>query len=105
MREMSLQSDPQAMVRAYGNRMRADHAGRPVRLAEPPRPRAPRYRITRSSTWDKEVNPWRDDGKLPVFEGGLLGELLYGDEPRMIDDLQVDPGRPGLGLPRGPRGR
>jgi sigma-B regulation protein RsbU (phosphoserine phosphatase) len=50
---------------------------------------APWYRITRSSTWAQEVNPWEQKAQLPLFAGGLLGELIYGDEPRLIDDLQV----------------
>ena len=25
----------------------------------------------------------------------MLAELIYGDEPRIIDDLQVDPADPG----------
>ena len=48
---------------------------------------SPRYRITRSSTWTEEVNPWKDKDRLPLLEGGLLGDLIYGDEPRLIDDI------------------
>ena len=47
----------------------------------------PRYRITRSSTWTEVVNPWKQKDRLPLLEGGLLGDLLYGDEPRIIDDI------------------
>ena len=77
----------------------------------------PRYRITRSSTWSEPVNPWKEKDKLPLLEGGLLGELIYGDEPRIIDDiaplLTPDdpariPGRPALAdghPPLRPRGR
>src|SRR4051794_5789477 len=88
MREMSLQTDPQAMVRAYGARMRqVIQADRSLSLSrrglEPPQ-----YRITRSSLWKGEVNPWKDKARLPLFEGGLLGELIYGDEPAIIDDLR-----------------
>ena len=65
-------------------------AGRPLALAQPPGPGvAPQYRITRSSTWAEDVNPWRRSDRLPLLEGGLLGELIYGDEPRIIDDLAV----------------
>jgi sigma-B regulation protein RsbU (phosphoserine phosphatase) len=103
MREMSLQVDPQAMVRAYGARMRQIMpADRWISLSrrglEPPR-----FRITRSSTWEKEVNPWKDKEKLPVFEGGLLGELIYGNEPRLIDDLQVSEDDPAYEYLAGPR--
>jgi len=87
MREMSLQDDPQAMVKTYGKRIRQlMPAGRWLSLSrrglEPPR-----YRITRSSTWTHAVDPWKEKNRLPLLEGGLLGELIYGDEPRLIDDI------------------
>jgi sigma-B regulation protein RsbU (phosphoserine phosphatase) len=94
MREMSLQVDAQAMVRAYGARMRnMIPADRWVALSRRELP-APMYRITRSSTWNDEVNPWKEKDRLPLLEGGLLGELIYGDEPRLINDLQVSPDDP-----------
>ena len=91
---MSRQTDPQAMVRAYGARIRQFMpVDRSVALSrrdlEPPR-----YRITRSSLWKDEINPWKEKDRLPLLEGGLLGELIYGDEPRIIDDLVVDPDDP-----------
>jgi sigma-B regulation protein RsbU (phosphoserine phosphatase) len=89
MREMSRQTDPQAMVRAYGARVRqlmpADRRLSMSRRELTP----PCYRITRSSTWSEEVNPWKQKDRLPVFKGGVLAELIYGDEPRIIDDLCV----------------
>lgn len=94
MREMSLHTDPQAMVRAYGARIRQFMpASRFLSLSRRDLEH-PRYRITRSSTWDKDVNPWRDRHRLPVLEGGLLADLLYGEEPRIIDDLVVPPDDP-----------
>jgi sigma-B regulation protein RsbU (phosphoserine phosphatase) len=94
MREMSLQVDAQAMVRAYSARMRnMIPADRWVALSRRELP-APKYRITRSSTWNDEVNPWKEKDRLPLLEGGLLGELIYGDEPRLINDLQVSPDDP-----------
>ncbi len=94
MRDMSRQTDPQAMVREYGTRMRQlIPVDRSVALSrrdlEPPR-----YRITRSNLWKDEINPWKEKDRLPLFDRGLLGELIYGDEPRIIDDLVVDPGDP-----------
>ena len=89
MREMSRQTDPQEMVRSYGER---------VRLLLPSDQRmslsrrgltAPKYRITRSATWKKSINPWKEKDLLPLFEGGLIAELIYGNEPRIIDNLDV----------------
>jgi sigma-B regulation protein RsbU (phosphoserine phosphatase) len=87
MREMSLQDDPQAVVRAYGSRMRQllpvdGWLSLSRRGLE-----APWYRITRSNAWNEEVNPWEQKDRLPLLHGGLLADLIYGDEPRLIDDF------------------
>jgi phosphoserine phosphatase RsbU/P len=89
MRDISRQTDPQAMVRAYGARMRQLL---PIdrRLSLSRRDLVyPRYRITRSTTWTEEVNPWKDKDRLPLLEGGLLAQLIYGDQPHVFDDLEV----------------
>ena len=87
MREMSRETDPQAMVRAYGNRVRQLHPiDRFVALSRRDLA-SPKVRITRSSTWDADVDPWRDKAKLPVIHGGFFAELIYGQEPRVFDDI------------------
>ena len=89
MREMSLQDDPQAMVRRYGERMR-NLMPSDAWLAMSRRGlEAPWYRITRSSLWAEAIDPWKQKERLPLLKGGLLGELLYGDEPRIIDDIAL----------------
>ncbi len=105
MRDMSLQTDPQAMVRAYVSRLRqlmpADrYLSLSRRDLEPPY-----YRITRSSLWDREVDPWKERDRLPLLRGGLLGELIYGDGPRLIDDIEplLAPDDPGAEYLRGMR--
>ena len=94
MREMSRHTDPQEMVRAYGERIQQllpiDRRVSLSRRGLSP----PHYRITRSTTWAEEVNPWQDRDRLPLLQGGLLAELLYGGEPRVIDDLEVGPDDP-----------
>ncbi len=96
MRALSRQTDPQEMVNTYGERMEgAFDADRMVSLSRRDLAR-PWYRITRSSTWEEDINPWLERSRLPRFESGLLGELLYADEPRIINDLRVrddDPAR------------
>ena len=94
MREMSRQTDPEAMVRAYGARMsELMPSDRRLSLSrrglEPPR-----YRITRSTTWTEAINPWKEPERLPLFPSGLLGELIYADDAQIIDDLQVTPNDP-----------
>jgi len=105
MREMSLQDDPQAMVRSYGERVRRlmpsdGWVSLSRRGLEPPR-----YRITRASIWTEPIDPWKQKDRLPLLEGGLLGELLYGDEPRIIDDIEplLKPNDPALEYLQGQR--
>jgi sigma-B regulation protein RsbU (phosphoserine phosphatase) len=89
MRELSRQTDPVLMRQVYGERMRrllpVDGA---VSLSRRDLS-APYYRITRSSRWQEEINPWKEKDRLPLLKGGVLGELIYGDEPRLLDELEV----------------
>lgn len=99
MREMSLQDDPQAMVRVYGSQVRRFQQTDGFVALSRRGLESPRFRVTRSSTWEAEVDPWKERDRLPLLEGGLMGELIYGDVPRIIDDLRVaddDPGKPYL---------
>ena len=87
---MSRQVDPQAMVRQYTAKMREfSPVDRSISLSRRDL-NSPRYRITRFSEWKDEVNPWRQQSRLPLLDGGLLSDLIYGDLPRIIDDLQVE---------------
>jgi phosphoserine phosphatase RsbU/P len=101
MREMSRQTDPQEMVRSYARRMQQIL---PVdcRISLSRRGlKHPYVRVTRFSQWEdeshpwKEINPWKESDKLPVINGGLLGELIYEDIPRIIPDIQMAPDDPG----------
>jgi len=89
MREMSSQTDPQEMNRAYRQRVRAllpvDGS---LSLSRRDLFR-PFYRVTRSTRWTNEVNPWKEKHLLPLLRGGICAELIYGDEPRLFDDFQV----------------
>jgi sigma-B regulation protein RsbU (phosphoserine phosphatase) len=87
MREMSLQDDPQSMVRTYGARMRTIMPSDRWLSMSRRNLQEPYYRITRSSTWTEAVNPWKQKDRLPLLRGGLLGDLIYGDEPKIIDDI------------------
>ena len=93
-RDLSVQQDPQEMLLAYTTRIR--------RLVPVDRTLSlsrrgltwPQYRITRSDLWGDGVNPWKQRDLLPVLEGGLLADLLYGDEPRILDDVAEVIARP-----------
>ncbi|MBS0262612.1 MAG: serine/threonine-protein phosphatase [Planctomycetes bacterium] len=89
MRDMSRHTDPQEMVRAYGARIRQlIPEGRRLSLSRRGLSDS-WYRITRSTTWTEEINPWKEKDRLPLFQGGLLAELIYSGEPRVVDDLQL----------------
>jgi sigma-B regulation protein RsbU (phosphoserine phosphatase) len=96
MREISEHTDPQAMVRAYGNRV-AELTPRDSFVSLSRRGLSfPEYRVTRSSQWTETINPWKEKERLPLLRGGLLADLAYGEEPHIIDDLSVasdDPAR------------
>jgi len=87
MREMSTLDDPEAVVASYGRRIRDMMPSDRWFSLSRRGLEFPKYRITRSSTWTERVNPWREPERLPVFEGGLLADLIYGDQPRIIDDI------------------
>src|SRR5688572_1527480 len=90
MRDLSKQTDPQAAALMYGEGFRkAGIAPSDGYIAVSRRDlEPPAYRITRFSGWNDDINPWREKGKLPLFTTGLLGELIYSNEPQVIDDLR-----------------
>lgn len=93
-REVSTQTDPQTMVRRYRERMKTI-LPRDASISISRRDLTyPYYRITRSSRWKEEVNPWTQKDLLPMLKGGLLADLIYSNEPRVIADLEIDRGEP-----------
>ncbi len=90
MRELSAHEDPQEMVAAYAKRMqRILPSERQISISRRGL-EAPQFRVTRFSGWKDRINPWKENERLPLLEGGLFSDLIYSDEPRIIDDLQVD---------------
>src|SRR5271170_532835 len=89
MRDLSLQTDAQAAAEMYGDRLVADGLvpGDAFVSLSRRKLKPPQYRITRSSRWTEEINPWAQPERLPLFDSGLLGELIYAGEPAVIRDL------------------
>ncbi|MCB9867097.1 MAG: PP2C family protein-serine/threonine phosphatase [Phycisphaerales bacterium] len=88
-RGLSRQTDPQAMVHHYRDRIRQTMIiDGSVSLSRRGL-RTPQVRITRSSRWQEDINPWKQKDRLPVIDGGLLGELIWSDLPRIIERLDV----------------
>ncbi len=94
MREISRHTDPQEMHKAYRKRMSRLFPTDCFMALSRRDLKAPYFRITRSSQWKQEINPWKDKDLLPLLKGGFLAELVYGDEPRFFDDLHLDPDDP-----------
>jgi sigma-B regulation protein RsbU (phosphoserine phosphatase) len=94
MREMSVHTDPQAMVAGYRERLRKLLPADGFLAISRRELVAPMFRVTRSSTWSEDINPWREPHRLPLLSGGILAELIYGEEPRVLDDFQVRPDDP-----------
>jgi sigma-B regulation protein RsbU (phosphoserine phosphatase) len=94
MRELSRSTDPQEMYAVFARRMtQLFPVSRHLTLSRRGL-RHPDYRVARYSLWKDPVNPWKESHRLPVHHGGILAELLYGDQPRIIDGLTVDPDDP-----------
>lgn len=89
MREMSDQTDPQEMRHAYTRRMRSIlPVDGSISLSR--RDLAfPAYRITRSTRWQEDINPWKQTDRLPQLSGGALAEWIYGEKPLLLEDFQV----------------
>jgi len=89
MRTISQQTDPQELVRTYGEKLRQlTPVDRRISLSRRDLQK-PFFRITRSTTWETEIDPWAQRDKLPLLEGGILAELCYANQTTVIDDLQV----------------
>jgi sigma-B regulation protein RsbU (phosphoserine phosphatase) len=94
MKELSRYSDPQEMYQVFARRV-AEWLPVTRQLSISRRGlRHPSYRVTRFSQWKEPINPWKQPDRLPVHEGGLLADLLYGDQPRLIENLRLDPDDP-----------
>lgn len=103
LRELSRQTDPQKLVEVFRHRS-ANLSGGQYLLSLSRRDlEAPWYRITRHADWPESFNPWQRQAELPLLREGLLGELIYGDRPRILHGVSVSPDDPGRKYLRGAR--
>ncbi|MCH7993891.1 MAG: hypothetical protein IIB57_05535, partial [Planctomycetes bacterium] len=71
-RELSIHTDPQALISVFRRRaFRLYGADESLSLSRRDLDR-PFYRITRSSRWDEDINPWKEKDRLPLCDGGRL---------------------------------
>ncbi|MAT14329.1 MAG: stage II sporulation protein E [Planctomyces sp.] len=96
MKEMSQQTDPQEMVKAYTRRIREMSPGNRIISLSRRGLRDPWFRITRYSEWESEVDPWENIDTLPIYDRGLFSELIYANAPRIIDELILDDDDPAI---------
>jgi sigma-B regulation protein RsbU (phosphoserine phosphatase) len=102
-RELSTQTDPQQMLLDFSERFRQTFTYQGFLSLSRRDLEAPHYRITRSSRWETKLNPWTQKDQLPLMQGGLLGELLYGDQPVLNNDFHPDPSDPAFEYLQGHR--
>ena len=89
MRDLSRATDAQGLYRVYARRMTEIFpTARQISLSRRGL-NSPQVRVTRYNLWAEDINPWTEAHKLPVMAGGLFAELVYGGQPRIIDDLAV----------------
>lgn len=90
MRDLSLEKDPWVASKMYAERLRRGLIPADAYVAVSIRNmQRPAFRITRYSGWEEQLNPWTQGEKLPRFEGGILSELAYADEPVVWRDLKA----------------
>lgn len=94
MRELSRATDPQEMYAVFARYMEQLFPVSRYMTISRRNLRHPDYRVARFSEWETPVNPWKESHRLPIRHGGLLADLLYSDQPRVIDGLALDPDDP-----------
>jgi sigma-B regulation protein RsbU (phosphoserine phosphatase) len=103
MRDVSRQTDPHELVRIYSEGVKQLYGTDRLISLSRRGLEAPWYRVTRDSRQTEQIDPWKQRDKLPLLREGLLGELLYAGEPRVILDLNVPDSDPTRGYFEGMR--
>ena len=94
MRELSRYADPDELYRVFSTRLNQLYpTSRQLTVSRRGLDR-PQFRVQRFNLWKDAVNPYRQPEKLPLYTGGLIGEMIFEDQPRVIDDLALHNGDP-----------
>ena len=94
LREFSRQTDPQKLIEAFQHQCRTFFPGEYLLSLSRRGLQHPWYRITRYARWPDDFDPWKNQRQLPLLDRGLLGELIYSNEPHIINDFTPDPDDP-----------
>ncbi len=95
LRELSHQTDPQKLVEIFRHRSANISGGEYLLSLSRRGLKPPWYRITRHADWPASFNPWENQDQLPLLQGGMLGDLVYGDRPQILNDVSIPPSDPG----------
>ncbi len=88
-RTISQQTDPQALVRTYGEKLQQlSPVERRISLSRRGLER-PLIRVTRYTAWEEDIDPWKEPHRLPLIVGGLLEQLGYSNATTLIEDLNI----------------
>jgi sigma-B regulation protein RsbU (phosphoserine phosphatase) len=86
---LSCTTDPREMVTIFTERLGSviprDHSVSITRRGLD----APRYRIARCSRWEDTPDPWDDLDRLLELEGGILGQLIFENEPVIVRVVKI----------------
>ena len=94
MRELSRYSDPEELSRVFARRLNQLYPTSRQLTVSRRGLDEPWYRVTRYNLWPQAANPSREPETLPVYSGGLIADLVYDDQPRVIDHLDLPAGDP-----------
>ncbi|MGL4419383.1 MAG: PP2C family protein-serine/threonine phosphatase [Gemmataceae bacterium] len=90
MRELSRYSDPHELYQVFQRRMsQLFPTDRELTLSRRGL-QSPDFRVTRYNLWPEHAIPFTQWDRFPVLHGGLFSSLVYGDEPRLINELYLD---------------
>ena len=94
MRELSRYADPDELYQVFSKRLNQLYpTTRQLTVSRRGLDR-PHFRVQRFNLWKDAVNPYRQPDKLPRYLGGLIGEMIFEDQPRVIDDLDLNSNDP-----------
>ena len=93
-RQMSRATDPERMVVQYGLRMRKLIRVDGFLSLSRRGLQRPQFIITRSDRFTHQPNPWTQRDRLPVLSGGILADLIYADQPVILNDFNASPDDP-----------
>src|SRR4051812_24459287 len=81
MKAISGITDPEELITTYFNNIGALIPGNNYISLSRRDVTPPNYLITRSSQFKENFNPWKQRDRLPKMAGGILGEVIYLNQP------------------------